>query len=201
LPILAGIPSLFDCDRELRQPASDAVVIETVADVPEAEEQPDMPLDTPLENPKIVIYKSEHKLELFDGETRVRSYRIGLGFSPVGDKEREGDGKTPEGEFYICMKNPDSSFHLSLGISYPNIEDAERGLRDELINQSQHDQIVNAINNHGKPPWNTALGGEIFIHGSGSGSDWTLGCIALDNDHIEELYEVIPVGTPITINP
>ncbi len=192
-PLFAGISSIFDCNRELERPGADAVFEETVIDY--------SPLDTPVDNPKIVVYKSERRLELYDGDEMVRSYRIGLGFAPEGDKEREGDGKTPEGEFYICMKNPGSRFHLSLGISYPNIEDAERGLRDGLINQSQHDRIIDAINNGRKPPWDTSLGGEVFIHGSGSGSDWTLGCIALDDGDIEELYDVIPMGAGVVINP
>jgi murein L,D-transpeptidase YafK len=159
------------------------------------------PLTTPLVEPKIVIRKSARVLLLYAGGAIVRTYRVGLGGSPVGDKEREGDGRTPEGQFYITNRNPKSRYTLSLGLSYPNREDAERGLRDRLITREQHDDIVRAIEAGKRPPWDTALGGEIFIHGRGSGSDWTLGCVALDDDDIRELYEVVPVGTPVTIEP
>jgi hypothetical protein len=74
----------------------------------------------------------------------VRTYKIGLGLNPVPDKIRRGDHATPEGEFYVFTKNDKSAFYLSLGISYPNIEDAERGLREKLISPTQRDAIVRA---------------------------------------------------------
>ncbi len=153
-----------------------------------------------LRDPVVVILKSAHRLTVYDGWTEVKSYRVGLG-PGRGDKTREGDKCTPEGEFYVCVKNPNSRYTLSLGLSYPNIEDAERGLRDGLISRSDRDAIVAAICARRQPPWNTALGGEIMIHGHGSGSDWTLGCVALDDDDIRELYEAMPVGTPVEIRP
>jgi len=122
-------------------------------------------LQVPLADPRIVITKGERRLRLYSGEEAVRTYPIGLGFSPVGDKEREGDGRTPEGEFYVCVKNPRSAFLLSLGLSYPNQEDAERGLSNGLISRTEHDRIVRAIGGGRTPPWNTDLGGEVFIHG------------------------------------
>ncbi len=129
------------------------------------------------------------------------TYRVGLGHSPVNDKEREGDRATPEGEFYIFTKNPKSAYYLSLGISYPNIEDAERGLSAGLITRAQHDQIVSAIKKKTAPPQYTALGGLIYIHGNGAGSDWTWGCIALENEDVKELYDAVGTGTPVTIEP
>lgn len=89
---------------------------------------------------------------------------------------RQGDRRTPEGEFYIFTKNDKSAFYLSLGVSYPNIEDAERGLRDGMITRGQHDAIVRATRNKRTPPQNTRLGGTIYIHGNGASSDWTWGC-------------------------
>jgi murein L,D-transpeptidase YafK len=124
-----------------------------------------------------------------------------LGFSPVVDKVREGDGATPEGEFYIFVKNNKSAYYLSLGISYPNAEDAERGFRDGLINKNQRDNILEAIRTKAAPPQYTNLGGLIYIHGHGSRSDWTWGCVALENEDIKELYEAVHVGTPVTILP
>src|SRR6185369_1786895 len=154
----------------------------------------------PLVNPRIVIAKSKRTLQVFSDNKLVRTYRIALGVSPVEDKIRAGDRRTPEGEFYICQKNPKSKFYLSLGISYPNLKHAERGLRDGLINRRQYEQISGAIKTKRQPPQYTRLGGEIFIHGNGSQSDWTWGCVALDDKDIRELYEAIEVGTPVTID-
>ena len=155
----------------------------------------------PLQDPHIVILKSQRQLELYAAGRVVRNYRVGLGLNPVPDKQREGDRATPEGEFYIFTKNPKSAYFLSLGISYPNIEDAERGLRDGLINQTTHDEIISAIKKKKGPPQNTQLGGEIYIHGEGAQRDWTWGCVALENEDIAELYRVVEVGTPVTIKP
>lgn len=154
-----------------------------------------------LQNPRIIIKKKERKLEVFDGEKLIKTYRIGLGFAPVGDKEKEGDGKTPEGDFYIFTKNANSKFYLSLGISYPSIDDAKRGLEKNLISKTEHDAIVGAINNKQTPPQNTKLGGEIYIHGYGSATDWTLGCVALSNSDVKELFDSIPLGTIVKIEP
>jgi murein L,D-transpeptidase YafK len=129
----------------------------------------------------------------------VRTYKIALGSNPVDDKVRQGDRATPEGEFYICVKNARSNFYLSLGLSYPNIEDAERGLRDKLITRATRDRIVRAIQNRRRPPWDTALGGEIFIHGGGTDGDWTWGCVALANADIKELFDSLPMGTSVRI--
>ena len=137
---------------------------------------------------------------LYSNNKLVRVYRVGLGTDPVNDKTKEGDRRTPEGEFYIFTKNERSQFYLSLGVSYPNAEDAERGLRDGLITRVQRDQIVDAIRRKVAPPQKTRLGGEIFIHGNGSGSDWTWGCVALDNPNIRELFDAVPVKTPVVIN-
>lgn len=156
-------------------------------------------LKLPLKNPRIVIMKSERRLELFSGDTVVRRYKIGLGLSPVEDKVRQGDRRTPEGEFYVFTKNDKSAFYLSLGLSYPNIEDAERGLRDKLISRRRHDVIVRAIKRKATPPQNTALGGDIYIHGNGASTDWTWGCVALENADMKELFDAVTVGTPVTI--
>lgn len=158
-------------------------------------------LEVPLKDPRIVVFKSKRQLELYSNGAVVRTYRVGLGRNPVDDKQREGDRATPEGEFYIFTKNPKSAYFLSLGISYPNIEDAERGLRSGLITRAQHDQIVSAIKRKASPPQYTALGGLIYIHGNGAGSDWTWGCVALENEDIKELYQSVAIGTPVTIKP
>lgn len=155
----------------------------------------------PLKNPLIVVKKSERKLFLYDDQKLIKTYQIALGFAPEGDKETEGDGKTPEGEFYIFTKNPQSSFYLSLGVSYPSVEDAERGLKNELITINQRDEIVKAIDEKKMPLQKTKLGGEIYIHGNGNSNDWTWGCVALDDSDIKELFDAIPVGAKIRIEP
>jgi lipoprotein-anchoring transpeptidase ErfK/SrfK len=159
------------------------------------------PLKLPLTEPKIVVEKGARRLTLYSAGERVRVFGVALGFEPSGDKVKQGDGRTPEGDFYVCMKNERSKFYLSLGLSYPNAEDAERGLRDGLITRAQHKQILNAIGRGAKPPWNTPLGGEIFIHGGGTASDWTWGCVALANEQVKELFDAVPLGTHVRIDP
>jgi murein L,D-transpeptidase YafK len=159
------------------------------------------PLKLPLDKPRVVVRKAARRLELFAGGARVRVFRVGVGFAPEGDKERQGDGRTPEGDFYVCLKNDRSNFHLSLGLNYPDAAAAARALDARLITRAQHDAIVRANQERRCPPWDTELGGEIFIHGGGSASDWTLGCVALDNEHVKELFDHLPNGTPVRIEP
>lgn len=152
-----------------------------------------------LKSPHIVVTKSNRRLELFDGAKLIKSYKMVLGFAPRGDKQVEGDGRTPEGEFYVFTKNAESRFHLSLGISYPAPDDAKRGVTRGLITAEEADAIKKAIEEKGMPPQKTALGGEIYIHGGGTDSDWTDGCVALENGHIKEIFDAVPVGTRVTI--
>ena len=113
----------------------------------------------------------------------IKDYEISLGGDPNGPKRFEGDGKTPEGPYMIDRRNPNSAYHLSLGISYPNASDR-----------------AFAEANDKKP------GGDIFIHGQagknkGRGRDWTAGCIAVTDEEIEEIYSMVANGTPIHIFP
>ena len=157
------------------------------------------PLPKPLKDPKIVINKKRHILYLFSGETLMRIYPINLGPDPLNDKIKAGDGRTPEGRFFICSKNPKSKYYKALGISYPSKEDALRGLRMGFITKKQYDAIIFAIDHGKRPPWFTKLGGAVCIHGGGIGWDWTRGCIALRNQDVQELFEVTSVGTPVII--
>src|SRR6476620_8581625 len=120
------------------------------------------PLALPLERPRIVVRKAARRLDLYSGDKLLRTYKAGLGFSPIADKKQEGDGATPEGEFYVFVKNNKSAYYLSLGISYPNAEDADRGLRDGLINRAQYRAITEAIRNKTAPPQYPKLGGLIY---------------------------------------
>jgi murein L,D-transpeptidase YafK len=159
------------------------------------------PLKLPLVSAKILIKKGQRQLLLFSEDKLLRTYRVGLGSSPVGDKVRQGDRRTPEGDFYIFTKNDKSAYYLSLGVSYPNAAHAARGLRDGLITKGQYDAIMRALKAKKPPPQNTALGGDIYIHGNGAQSDWTWGCAALENEDIRELFAAVSIGTPVTIAP
>lgn len=132
---------------------------------------------------RVVVYKERRKLYLLSGTDIVKTYKIGLGNVPDGPKRFEGDGKTPEGSYLINRRNPNSKYYLSLGISYPNVED------------------VKYAESQGKSP-----GGDIFIHGRaggnrGLGRDWTVGCIAVKDRHIEEIYRMVADGTQVDIHP
>jgi murein L,D-transpeptidase YafK len=165
-----------------------------------AQQGDDSPLPE-LKEPSLVVRKKERLLEVYDSGKLIRKYPIALGFTPDGDKEVEGDGKTPEGKFYIFTKNDQSKFYLSLGLSYPSADDAVRGLKEGIISKEEHDAIIEAIKEKKMPPQNTKLGGEIYIHGGGRAMDWTAGCMALPNEEMKILFDAIPVGTEVEIRP
>ena len=175
----------------------------TKADLPLATTDPEPfgpgSLPDVLVDPMIVVEKGARRLRVLSGGAVAKTYRIALGFSPIGDKEREGDGRTPEGEYFVCTKNPESRHRRALGISYPSQKDAERGLGEGLITKRQHRSITEALRHYERPPWNTRLGGEIMIHGGGTDSDWTEGCIAVTDDEAQEIYDAVPLGTPVEI--
>ena len=132
---------------------------------------------------RVVIQKGQRRLFLLNGSTVLKVYAVDLGFAPRGAKQIEGDGKTPEGAYFIDRRNPNSRYHLSLGISYPNPQDVARA---KALGQN--------------------AGGDIFIHGASGrlgqrGSDWTVGCIAVTNREIEEIYLMVNKGTQVDLNP
>ena len=132
----------------------------------------------------LILSKSARTLTLMSGRQPIARYNVGLGFAPKGHKTSSGDGRTPEGQYFIDRRNPRSDFYLSVGISYPNAADIAHARR-----------------------LGVAPGGDIFIHGEpmrpgnrvGPGRDWTAGCIAVTNAEIEEIWATVPTGTPITI--
>lgn len=131
---------------------------------------------------RVMVFKQARRMYLVHGNAILKSYHINLGFAPVGDKAKAGDGKTPEGAYFIDRRNPESEFHLSLGINYPNARDRAE---------------AKAL---GVDP-----GGDIFIHGEGNPAtrllrDWTWGCIAVSNKEMEEVYSMVRTGTPIFIH-
>lgn len=157
------------------------------------------PLVLPLKKPRVVIRKGARELALYDGSELLRRHRVVLGADVAGHKEREGDRRTPEGTFYICTRNGASRFHKFMGLSYPAPQDAGRGLQAKLISPAEHDAILEAHRNMECPPWKTALGGEVGIHGGGIDRDWTLGCIALTNEAVDELWAALAIGDPVVI--
>ena len=158
-------------------------------------------LKLPLKSPKIVVHKARRELLLYSDGKLLRTYRIALGSSPIGEKERQGDRRTPEGRFYLSGKNPKSAYCLSLVISYPNRQEAEVGLKAGLISKLQYLEILEANRLKQTPPQHTRLGGDVMIHGGGVSEDWTWGCVALSNTDIRELYRAAPKGAEILITP
>jgi murein L,D-transpeptidase YafK len=137
---------------------------------------------------RILIEKSQRRLTLFHDGIAIRSYRVALGGQPVGAKQQQGDNRTPEGLYFIDGRNPGSSYHKALHISYPNAADRERaaGL--------------------GVSP-----GGDVMIHGLRNGLgwmgatqrfyDWTKGCVAVSDEEIDEIWQLVPDGVPVEIVP
>lgn len=132
---------------------------------------------------RIEVHKANRKMYLLHGRKLLKEYDIALGQTPVGHKQFEGDSKTPEGTYYIDRVNPNSRYHLSVGISYPNPQ-------DRAFARAQ-----------GRSP-----GGDIFIHGEngfakGAPRDWTEGCIAVTDKEVEEIFAMVKLRTPIVIYP
>ena len=135
------------------------------------------------------VLKSVRELRVVNerGET-VFCAPIALGADPVGPKKREGDGKTPEGRYGICVIKEAGRHGQSLGLSYPGERDAEDALREGRIDGAAHAAISRAHRQGLRPPWGTPLGGEIYIHAGGTGGDWTQGCIALEAEDMAKLF-------------
>lgn len=138
----------------------------------------------------VEIRKSARALTVLDGEAVVFSARVALGWQPVGHKEREGDGKTPEGRYRVCLVKPDGRHGPSLGLSYPNADDALAARARGDIDEPTLCAILRAHSEARRPPWGTPLGGEIYLHGGGSQSDWTQGCVALDDPDMARLFDL-----------
>ncbi|MGD0502092.1 MAG: L,D-transpeptidase [Steroidobacteraceae bacterium] len=159
---------------------------------------------------QIIVRKELRLLLVLVDGVQECAYPVTLGRNWAADKSVEGDEATPLGEFYICAKNPRSKFSSSMCISYPNAEDAERGLSANLITPAEHAAILEAICRQALPPQHTRLGGEIYIHGedprppeadAGRGPRGTRGCIGLQNLAMRELFERTALGTPVIITP
>jgi murein L,D-transpeptidase YafK len=165
-----------------------------VASRPSRPSKPMTPLASAMSRPKkfdadsMVLDKSERRLTMFYRGKAVHTYSVALGKNPVGKKMRRGDGRTPEGLYYIEGRNPQSKYHLALRISYPNATDRTAAARRGVT-----------------------TGGDIMIHGLPKAfatvgalhrqQDWTEGCVALTNEEIEEIWRAVPNGARILIRP
>lgn len=155
--------------------------------------------------PSLEVWKGQRQMELRNasGEVEAR-FPIVLGSAPRDTKRVQGDGRTPVGRYYIADKNEQSRFRRFLGINYPNVQDAERGYWDRLIDTRQWADIFIANLRGDSPPWNTRLGGRVGIHGFGGRPeipvDWTEGCIAVPDADIDYIFYRVPIGAPVVIH-
>ena len=142
----------------------------------------------PLQADRILVLKKERTLQLLDRGKVVKTYKVALGGDPIGPKSRRGDHKTPEGVYLLDSRNAHSQFYKSIHISYPSARDREAARR-----------------------LGVSPGGDVFVHGLPNGygflgashrlKDWTDGCIAVTNEEIDEIWKIVPDGTPIEIRP
>jgi murein L,D-transpeptidase YafK len=188
-----------------------AGVLSPRPDVPGANTAEFLSLMSSLSGPTVlVVWKSGYVVTLYKGMVPIKTYPavFGKGYAD-GDKERMGDRRTPEGDFYICSMNTSKRFYKFLGLSYPSLRHAEQGLRKGIIGVREYAEIQKAIEERRQPPWETGLGGAVGIHGRATNDtmaqaahqNWTDGCIALANADVDELFSVLSLGTPVTIVP
>ena len=147
------------------------------------------------------IYKQNRILEFWANNHLVKTFPIGIGKEEFGHKLFEGDMKTPEGEYQVCVKNPKSKFYLSLGLNYPNKSDAEKAYEEQRIDESTYKRICTAHDKDERIPWDTPIGGHIYIHGELEKQTWSEGCIRLYKDDITFLFNELDVGTKVVIYP
>lgn len=146
----------------------------------------------------VKVYKSRGVLELYgDGELIGRTRCI-VG-RDKGHKQKEGDYRTPEGEYYVVTRNDKSQYTLFFGLNYPNERDAVQGRDAGLIDDAQYEKIVQAAKGGEAPPWDTDMGGWIGIHGNGEGRPDTQGCIAVPDKDILVIGKYLKIGSKVEI--
>lgn len=160
---------------------------------------------------RIVVHKARRRMDvLADGEI-LKSYLIELGLSPVGQKLEQGDMRTPEGDLFLCTRNRASQFTRFLGLAYPTPDGAAAAAAAGRVPASVERAVRAAYRTRDRcPPQGTRLGGAVGIHGRGRWErrrdgfalvDWTWGCVAVRDEDILELFELVPVGTPVRVLP
>jgi murein L,D-transpeptidase YafK len=146
------------------------------------------PSPAPQKADSILILKKDHLMELLANGKVIRTYKVALGQGGLAPKQREGDGRVPEGRYIIDTRNAASAYHKALHISYPNEDDRRRAAK-----------------------LGVSPGGAVMIHGLPNGKgwvgaahrvyDWTLGCVAVTDQEIDEIWDLVPIGTPVEIRP
>lgn len=161
-----------------------------------------------LSNLWIRVDKSERMLYVYEGDRLIRELPADVSTSDEDKVRRSRLGerdhyRIPEGTFFVTRLHPESQYYRAFVLSYPNAVHALRAVQDGVISEAQYQAIVRAEQEGVEPPMNTPLGGLIEIHGLGSGRQraWTRGCVALRNVHMDELWEIVHVGTPVVIEP
>jgi murein L,D-transpeptidase YafK len=155
----------------------------------------------------ILVDTGQMTLSVMEGESVRRAYaNIAVGRGGVTPDKRNGDDKTPLGEFHIVRIATDTPFRRFFALDYPSLPHAERALQNELISARQYAAIRQALRSHRVPPQDTALGGYIGIHGIGRGDtrihekfNWTNGCVALTNEQIDDLNQWIRLGMRVIV--
>ncbi len=160
-----------------------------------------------ISNIWIYVSKRRRQLSLYQGVEIISEFNADFGYNGFSDKVLRGSEaspdhwRTPEGVFYVVKKNPYSQFYRALLLNYPNTEDAERGLKDGIINRQEYEAILRADHRGTPPPMATNLGGLIEIHGNGTGlaSNWTEGCVAVRDEDMDFMWPYVQEGTPVVI--
>ena len=152
----------------------------------------------------LVVTKSRYRLDVLEDGKRIKTYPVVFGDTPAGPKRVQGDERTPEGVYVLIPHHPSPSWGSCFYVCYPNEQDADQGLTDGTISPQQRDRLVESLRERRIPPFGTALGGQILLHGTREGyrcqtcQNWTDGCIAMENDDLHELLEIFePSDRPI----
>ena len=151
---------------------------------------------------RIYVSKMNKELTLIADNKVVGKWPCSLGeFSANGTKKKQGDRTTPNGDYYICVRNDKSAYHLSLGLSYPDKAAADRGFESGIISKEEKDTIYSAIDRKVCPPWDTAPGGAIMIHGNYQKGIPTAGCVAVSDDVMDILWPYGQLGIKVSVGP
>ena len=153
----------------------------------------------PFKKPSLKVSKKDLTLKLYEKGKLVKTYKIGIGQEPEGDKKLKGDNRTPVGKYHLVTKNPLTDWHLFIGFNYPNSEDGKKALKDGRINEKQYKKIVRAEKKKAPPPWNTPIGGAVGIHGPYNDDYWTWGCVGMLPEDLNEIWVAVKYWTPIEI--
>ncbi|MGL4766637.1 MAG: L,D-transpeptidase family protein [Formosimonas sp.] len=190
LALIMGAASIFasrvsTAQKAVAPPATPPVVAATLADLKPLSTQK-LPVNAQVD--KVVVHKAKRVLSVYQKGVLLKQYPVSLGFNPVGHKQFEGDGRTPEGVYTLDWRNPKSLAYLSLHINYPNAQDVQYAKQHG--HSAGGDVMVHGL-------WNTFKG----LDPARIKADWTNGCVAVSNADMDELWRAVPDGTVIELLP